>query len=440
MRVLLPYSERHFQRLDRLLQSSYLVEHTLASMQMLVAVNNGGGDSKDSEVDGSMGTKSKRPLFRELKRLRDGRRLSSSAVAAKNNTNSDVGSIDSGSEKEGSDGLHGSRPRLPPVDSEVVDGRVVFNVKLEANDFHSSDSEDESVGRDDDVTMEDRNPHGAPCDGDETTVSGNGVESTEKSKKKKRRKRGSPGAALPLGLVEEEIPKEATVPDDSDERMSVDKDTVAAVGGESSEKSKKKRRRKRASPGVALPADVDDENNLVRQALGESGLPDAIENGEGVGEDVARTSERSKKKKIEGTTQSPLEGDLLLNHVGDVQTQAPARNSSDTTREKDDFVGEAATVKGGEVEEDVVGGDGKAGKKKKKRRRKSVSAEGEAVVKREGEAAVMAVAVASPVSLKPIPTVVVEIGASPVEGEGQGEVKGKKGKKKKQARRKSAVV
>ncbi|CAN0452035.1 unnamed protein product, partial [Laminaria digitata] len=41
VRVLLPYSERHFQRLDRLLQSSYLVEHTLASMHMLVAQ---GGD------------------------------------------------------------------------------------------------------------------------------------------------------------------------------------------------------------------------------------------------------------------------------------------------------------------------------------------------------------------------------------------------------------
>ena len=32
VRSLLPYSERHFQRLDHLLQSSYLVEYTVISM------------------------------------------------------------------------------------------------------------------------------------------------------------------------------------------------------------------------------------------------------------------------------------------------------------------------------------------------------------------------------------------------------------------------
>ncbi|CAM9603348.1 unnamed protein product, partial [Hapterophycus canaliculatus] len=70
VRVLIPYSERHFQRLDRLLQSSYLVEHTLASMQMLVGEGDAAGDNKEASA---AGTKTNRPLVRELKRLRDGR-------------------------------------------------------------------------------------------------------------------------------------------------------------------------------------------------------------------------------------------------------------------------------------------------------------------------------------------------------------------------------
>ena len=71
---LLPYSERHFQRLDRLLQSSYLVEYTLVSVQMLLSPDPNGaavacsGRGKTLDMDPRV---RRRPLEQEPKRLRD---------------------------------------------------------------------------------------------------------------------------------------------------------------------------------------------------------------------------------------------------------------------------------------------------------------------------------------------------------------------------------
>ncbi|KAG5188335.1 hypothetical protein JKP88DRAFT_267609 [Tribonema minus] len=54
LEALLPYSERHYQRLDRLLQSTYLVDYTLAGMRMLLAdgqADTAAGDSSSDDED-----------------------------------------------------------------------------------------------------------------------------------------------------------------------------------------------------------------------------------------------------------------------------------------------------------------------------------------------------------------------------------------------------
>ncbi|CAN0601018.1 unnamed protein product, partial [Ectocarpus sp. 12 AP-2014] len=206
------YSERHFQRLDRLLQSSYLVEHTLASMQMLVAEGGPAGDSNKAAA----GTKTNRPLVRELKRLRDGEPRQEKGEG-----------VDGGVE---SDGEGEDKVASPVPVSEVVDGRVVYNVRVENGGAEDSDSEEEDSDlQESDVVMGDASKK------DPSEVEGGGGEGSAKKPKKKRKKKSPSGASAPttLGLVGQPV-VEAVVP-------AAGAEEVASARGD--KKARKKRRR-----------------------------------------------------------------------------------------------------------------------------------------------------------------------------------------------------
>lgn len=282
VRILLPYSERHFQRLDRLLQSSYLVEHTLASMNMLIGTEEhekGSFEAKGAAVrSNGAETKSTLLIARELKRLRDGRSLS---APAKKDYSEDVGSIDSGSEKDADEGLRSSRVE---AESEMIGDRVVFNVKADASaaskgmgsdvERDSSDSESENgVGRDvedDDVDMGDVTSSGimdrgvrrGTGAGEEEGGQGSGEGSVEKpKKKKKRKKRAATGdEALPTptsGLVEKQkLVKEAPGKEGTDRETEGNE----GEGGGLIEKPRKKTKKRGAAAagdGTPPPARLD---------------------------------------------------------------------------------------------------------------------------------------------------------------------------------------
>ncbi|CAB1108406.1 unnamed protein product [Ectocarpus sp. CCAP 1310/34] len=260
VRVLLPYSERHFQRLDRLLQSSYLVEHTLASMQMLVAGNSPAGDSNKAAA----GTKTTRPLVRELKRLRDGKpRQEGQGVD---------GGVESDSEGE-------DKVASPVPVSEVVDGRVVFNVRVENSGAGDSDSEEEDSDlQESDVVMGDASKR------DPSQVAGGGGEGSAE-KPKKRKKKCSSGASAPttLGLVGQAVLPAAGAKE---------------IAGASGDKKARKKRRKTAGDAKnvagASPVLVKVQKQSVGAVVPEEGgaVAEAGEDGGGAG--------RKKKKKRSG--------------------------------------------------------------------------------------------------------------------------------------------
>lgn len=317
--MLLPYSERHFQRLDRLLQSSYLVEHTLASMHMLVA--QGGEGSLVSPggrgVTGAAGSGSSGPLVRELTRLREG-----GGVEKRRNRGGggDGGGGDpdsGGSSGSGSDSDDGDGGDVPVPVSETVDGRVVFNVRI-APPAGVGDSDD-GGGGDEDVAMGEAssadpvgvNGHAGVVvqggGGEEGAEGeGEGEDSAQKRRKKKRKKRSSAGADEPLGLVGQPVVAGAVAVVDGAESG-----VAAVVGGEgegeaaqegsgSGKKSRKKRRR--SSPAVvsddatgsapAIVGEVVDSAAAVEEQAGVVGV-----DGEGTGEGEDK---KKKKKKRSG--------------------------------------------------------------------------------------------------------------------------------------------
>lgn len=148
VRALLPYSERHFQRLDRLLQSSYLVEHTLASMQMLVASKNA---TAEKETHEPRGIGLNRPLVRELKRLREDAEKSKNISVGQSPAN----------KVSGSDSDGDSLGELEIPATEVVDGRMVFNVTVDRAKAPGSvqsiddDSNSSDYGRDQEMVEAD---------------------------------------------------------------------------------------------------------------------------------------------------------------------------------------------------------------------------------------------------------------------------------------------
>lgn len=266
VRVLLPYSERHFQRLDRLLQSSYLVEHTLASMQMLVAEGDPAGDSNKAAA----GTQTNRPLVRELKRLRDG----------KPRQEEEGEGVDGGGESDSSVG-EGKVASPVPV-SEVVDGRVVYNVRVENGGAGDTDSdEDSDLQESEDVAMgdaSDRDPSGVH-------VEEGGGEGSVKKAKKKRNKKSSSGASAPavLGLVGQPV-VEAIVP--GEEEASGDK------------KSRKKRRRSAGGDknvAAESPALVKVQKQQAGAVVPQEGGAVAE-----TGEDGEESGKKKKKKKRSG--------------------------------------------------------------------------------------------------------------------------------------------
>ncbi|CAM9411585.1 unnamed protein product [Ectocarpus fasciculatus] len=264
VRVLLPYSERHFQRLDRLLQSSYLVEHTLASMQMLVAEGGPAGDSNKAAA----GTQTNRPLVRELKRLRDGKPRQEEGESA-----------DGGGESDGSEG-EGKVASPVPV-SEVVDGRVVYNVRVENGGAEDTDSEEESDLQESDVVMGDaseRDPSGVH-------VQEGGGEGSVKKAKKKRKKKSSSGDSAPavLGLVGQPV-VEAIVPGE---------------GVASGDKKSRKKRRRSAGDDKNVAAESPALVKVQKQQAG------AVVPQEGgavaeTGEDGEESGKKKKKKKRSG--------------------------------------------------------------------------------------------------------------------------------------------
>lgn len=272
--MLLPYSERHFQRLDRLLQSSYLVEHTLASMQMLVAEGGPAGDSNKAAA----GTQPNRPLVRELKRLRDD----------KPRQEEEGEGVDRGAEShsEGEDKI-----ASPVPVSEVVDGRVVFNVRVENGGTGDSDSEDEDNDlQESDVVMGDASKR------DPSVVEVGGGEGSAKKPKKKRKKKSSSGASAPttLGLVGQPV-VEAVVPAAGVE--------VASASGD--KKARKKRRRSAGDANNvagASPALVKVQKQSVGAVVPEEGeaVAETVEDGGGSGK--KKKKKRSGKGRRKSTT------------------------------------------------------------------------------------------------------------------------------------------
>ncbi|CAM9151466.1 unnamed protein product [Ectocarpus sp. 4 AP-2014] len=275
VRVLLPYSERHFQRLDRLLQSSYLVEHTLASMQMLVAEGGPAGDSNKAAA----GTKTNRPLVRELKRLRNGKPRQE-----------EVEGVDGGveSDSEGEDKVASPMPV-----SEVVDGRVVFNVRVENGGAGDSDSEEEDSDlQESDVVMGDASKRDPP-----SVVEGGGGERSATKPKKKRKKKSSSGASAPttLGLVGQPV-VEAVVPAEGAEEL-------ASASGD--KKGRKKRRRSAGDAknvAGASPALVKVQKQSVGAVVPEEGGAVAETGEDGGGSGKKKKKKRSGKGRRKSTT------------------------------------------------------------------------------------------------------------------------------------------
>lgn len=267
VRSILPYSERHFQRLDRLLQSSYLVEYTLASMQLLIS------ESSDSPRTPASG----RRLLEEEKIIRTNVGM-----------DDDVGS---GSESE--EGRDKGRSKTVAV-SEVVHGRVVFNVRpMEAVNgagvIESSDSDE----------------------GPSTGGKGHGVKKSPRNKRKKKNSDGegkkSHGTVAPVGLL-----GQPDVVDDSKPILSSD-GGVDGLGGEvgtadSGHKKRKKKRKNRASLDVGDDA-IDDSTERrapeetptkvleVRQKKGDNIVEDS-------GDVVPEVSSKKKRKKTRGKSAS----------------------------------------------------------------------------------------------------------------------------------------
>lgn len=223
---MLPYSERHFQRLDKLLQSSYLVEHTLASMQMLVGEDGAAaGDERDS----------RRPLARELKRLRDGRQR------GREGGDVDEGESDD-SDADSEDG--GGAAATPVPDSEVVDGRVVFNVKVggeiggDGSDGDDDDEEDAVMGDVPGVVSPGGGAAASPEDG--------GGDSARKPKKRRKKKSAGGGLTPHLGLIGQPVV----------ETESGEAEVEAEEAAGSSRKSRRKRNRSAGDPAAAPGAAI----------------------------------------------------------------------------------------------------------------------------------------------------------------------------------------
>lgn len=259
MRALLPYSERHFQRLDRLLQSSYLVEHTLASMQMLVE-ESGAATAAVGENSASRG--GQRPLVREMKRLRQEQGKGEGGV--------DAGGDSSSSEEEG--GV------VPIPESETVDGRVVFNVRLEPEnpgDESSSDGgEDVVMGE----VLPDNNRERLPQGGVYAAGDGGEEEAESSVRAHKKKKRKGEKKSVPVGLVgqAEAVAEVAPVPGEGEK-------------GEEMGGGKRKRKKR----GKSLPPAETGESSSA--AVVEAVEPAVVV--EKIAEEVAEGGGSNKKKK-----------------------------------------------------------------------------------------------------------------------------------------------
>eukprot|EP00752_Nemacystus_decipiens_P007443 g6652.t2 len=265
VRVMLPYSERHFQRLDKLLQSSYLVEHTLASMQMLVG--EGRAEAAGAQSD-------RRPLVRELKRLRDGRQ--------REGKDGDVDEGESGSDVDSEEGSEAGAEATPVPDSEIVDGRVVFNVKVGgAGGLEDDDDDSDEDGDEEDAVMGDVVSGVVSQEGREnggTVESEDGNDGSARKPKKKRKKKSGGGASAPLGLVGQPVV----------EAVSEEAGAEGPEAAGSGRKSRKKRRRSAGdSAASSVPAVVE-----VQQTEGA-----LVSEEEAVGVDVGDGVEGSGKKK-----------------------------------------------------------------------------------------------------------------------------------------------
>ena len=292
MRSLLPYSERHFQRLDRLLQSSYLVEYTLASMQMLLSSDPNGatvarsGRGKSLDMDPRV---RRRPLEQEPKRLREERMV----VVGGEDPEDDGGS---GSDSEGE-----TKSSTVPV-SEVVDGRLVFNVRLEA--VVDGGSSDENEGEDT-VTGMAHDAGDSKLSGRNTGFAAGREEKDDetdstvarKSKKKRRKRDAGDGdgvlsVAAPLGLLGQPAAKQEVdggsrsssregntavvlvdVPNGVDGRQG---DGEAATSESGERKRKKKRNKTESLAKAAVDEDAEDATGRGQQQQEEDILAEAM--------------------------------------------------------------------------------------------------------------------------------------------------------------------
>lgn len=360
VRSLLPYSERHFQRLDRLLQSSYLVEYTLASMQLLMA------ESSDSPKTPASG----RRLLEEEKRIHTNVGLDDGAGGG-----DDVGS---GSESE--EGRDRGRSTAVAV-SEVVNGRVVFNVRPVngAGDVKSSDSDEDAD------------------EGTETSMMSSeavirGVKKSPKNKRKKQNGDGEEknhGTVTPVGLL-----RQPGVVDGS--RLGLSSDGgVDGFGGEagtadSGQKKRKKKRKKSASsdmgdatigdstesrePEEETPTEVLEVRRKKRDDVVE-GYPGKAEITGGLleveGEAVPDVSGKKKRKKMRRKSASST--------VGAVDSAESCELKAAST-EVSEGQGSGVEVEGGPGKTE---GRGKKGREKRTKSSSSTVAGGTAADSRE---------------------------------------------------------
>lgn len=296
VRILLPYSERHFQRLDRLLQSSYLVEHTLASMQMLI-----GGEEGDEARN--LGPRASRPLVRELKRLRDGQRDVGGTPPTKESERGVIGMISDSGSSDDSDTE--DREVLPVPISEVVDGHTVFNVRVDPEGGRSdSDDDDDDAAAGVGVVMGEvydgiavkggisKTGKGDKAVGVEDGDDGSARKAKKKRKKRARDKDDTVGTSVerPLGLVgQEEVIDSSLGTTESEEAViGVPNGDIPTAAG-SGKKGRKKRRR-------SSPAVIADDTTASEVVSGEVD-PAAVVSEAGAGDDGETGGEQSGKKK-----------------------------------------------------------------------------------------------------------------------------------------------
>lgn len=321
VRSLLPYSERHFQRLDRLLQSSYLVEYTLTSMQLLIS------ESSDSPRTAARG----RRLLEEEKRV-----FGEGQGVKGIHTNVSMGDgaggdddIDSGSESE--EGRGRGRSTAVAV-SEVVDGRVVFNVRpVEAvdgaGDAESSDSDEDAAGdgTETSVLSSEVLEGGVIGEKGHEANASSGVRKSRKNERKKQHGDGegkSQGIVAPVGLLRQPVVTNGS------KLVLASSGGVDGLGGEvaTTDSGQKKRKKPKKSASSNVGADTVGDSAEGREP--EETPTEVLEGRRKQGNGVEVGGDSGKAGKTDGVLE--VEGEAATEESGKKKRKKRRKSASST--------------------------------------------------------------------------------------------------------------